>query len=302
MKILYISPLEKKSDLSRDPQGENLFDLDSTSSIVIEGINSRFDDIEIATLRDLLVGEAHVPEDVLNKFDLYLCNLTTSNPNITYFSGLVEGMGKPIIYFVSNTSSIPLSLTYKRVLSYSEASLENEFREELNRLILAVKKNPNKFSLNSQKITEKPKAFISYSHKDKIYLQRLMVHLRPLERKGLIDIWVDSKLKAGDQWKEEIEKALKTASIAILLISADFMASEFIIDNELPPLLSQVEVKGTKIIPVILSPCRFEREPNLNRFQSINLPSEPLSAMNDDKKEFVYDQLASEIEDSLKKS
>src|SRR5690606_7893081 len=123
------------------------------------------------------------------------------------------------------------------------------------------------------------KIFISYSHRDKSYLDRLMVHLRPLQKQGLIDAWADTRLQAGDKWKKEIESALKESRVAILMISADFLASDFIIDNELPPLLHAAESKGTRIIPVILKPCRFLREKNLCEFQAVNLPDEPMSVM-----------------------
>lgn len=150
--------------------------------------------------------------------------------------------------------------------------------------------------------TERPKShgnkiFISYSHKDKSYLDRLMVHLRPLQKQGLIDAWADTRLQAGDKWKKEIEKALKEARAAILMISADFLASDFIIDNELPPLLQAAESKGTSIIPVILKPCRFLRENNLREFQAVNLPDEPISVMNDNDRELTYDTIAQRIED-----
>src|SRR6218665_3206938 len=86
--------------------------------------------------------------------------------------------------------------------------------------------------------------FISYSHKDAEYLERLLVHLKPLERDGLIDTWVDTRLLAGDRWKKEIDAALKKARVAVLLVSADFLASDFIINNELPPLLKAAEEQG----------------------------------------------------------
>lgn len=168
-------------------------------------------------------------------------------------------------------------------------------------MIERVKKDPTNFVIEKKTSSRKPKAFISYSHTNKEYLDRLMVHLKPLERNGLIDVWQDTKIKIGDRWKDEIDKALSEANIAILMISADFMASDFIVDNELPPLLSKAEVKGTKIVPVVLSHCRFSREPSLNRFQAVNQPSEPLSLMNVDEREAIYDKLASDIESALEK-
>jgi hypothetical protein len=141
--------------------------------------------------------------------------------------------------------------------------------------------------------------FISYSHKDQAYLERLMVHLRPLEKKGIIDAWVDTRLKIGDKWRKEIGDALKHASVGILLVSADFLASDFIIDDELPPLLRSAEEKGTLILPVILKPCRFARENSLNEFQAANSPDEPLSVLDESEREFVFDTIAQRIEDTL---
>ncbi|MBK7132264.1 MAG: toll/interleukin-1 receptor domain-containing protein [Bacteroidales bacterium] len=143
------------------------------------------------------------------------------------------------------------------------------------------------------------KIFICYSHKDHSYLERLMIHLKPLEKKGLVDIWVDTRLKAGDKWKKEILIALKKAKIGILLISADFLASDFIIDNELPPLLHSADEAGTLIIPVIVKPSRFLREKNLREFQAINTPDEPLSLVNENEREIIYDSIAQRIENTI---
>src|SRR5262245_50873128 len=79
--------------------------------------------------------------------------------------------------------------------------------------------------------------FISYSHKDKEWLERLLIFLNPLERNGIIKCWADTKIDAGGKWKQEIKQAIESASAAILLISADFIASDFIATDELPPLL-----------------------------------------------------------------
>ncbi len=188
---------------------------------------------------------------------------------------------------------------YQRFLLYSEASLTGEFQKELSKLILEATTDPTKFLANGIQTIVRPKAFISYSHKNKSYLDRLLVHLKPLIRKGLIDIWADTRIKTGDHWREEIQKALREARIAILLISADFMASDFIVKNELPPILADAEIKGTKVLPVVISPCRFSREPSLTRFQAANSPSEPLSSMSENEREQIYDQLAHDIEKSL---
>jgi transcriptional regulator with XRE-family HTH domain len=141
--------------------------------------------------------------------------------------------------------------------------------------------------------------FISYSHRDKPYLERLLVHLKPLVRQGLIDTWADTRITAGDHWKSEIDKALGSARVAVLMVSADFLASDFIIENELPPLLRAAKDKGTLIVPVILSACRFLREKTLSTFQAINSPDEPLSLQEESQREVVYDMVAQRIEKAL---
>ncbi len=81
------------------------------------------------------------------------------------------------------------------------------------------------------------KIFISYSHKDGEWKDRLLVQLRVLEKQGFLETWDDSRIKTGDDWFPEIEKALEEANIAILMISADFLASDFILGEEIPRLL-----------------------------------------------------------------
>jgi hypothetical protein len=138
--------------------------------------------------------------------------------------------------------------------------------------------------------------FISYSHTDQEYLRRLLVHLKPLERAGLIDLWVDTRIKAGDKWKQKVEIALTNATTAILLVSADYLASDFIVADELPPLLKKAAEGGTRIIPVVLKPCRYTRESALKDFQAMNDPGKPIVSLNDDAREAVYDAVAKEVE------
>jgi hypothetical protein len=120
---------------------------------------------------------------------------------------------------------------------------------------------------------------ISYSHKDTRWLSRLVVHLRPIERAGLIDLWADTRTKAGEDWVKQIEAALAEASVAILLVSADFLASEFITSKELPAVLRKARLRDCKILPLIVAPCLFSHIRDLQQFQAVNSPERPLARM-----------------------
>ena len=127
-------------------------------------------------------------------------------------------------------------------------------------------------------IMSRSRVFISYSHVDRRFLDRLHVFLRPLERKGLVDWWDDTRLKAGSNWREEIRQAVASAKVAVLLISADFFASEFIQTNELPPLLEAARQDDAVLLSVILQPVNLGDSP-LAEFQAINDPQRPLGKL-----------------------
>lgn len=132
------------------------------------------------------------------------------------------------------------------------------------------------------------KIFISYSHRDRDWLDRLRIHLRPLEQTYKLDIWDDTRIKPSSKWREKIKQAIQTTRAVILLVSADFLASDFISTDELPPLLNAAEREGATILPIILSPCRFIRTQSLSEFQSVNDPSKPLVSLSRGEQEEIF--------------
>lgn len=141
--------------------------------------------------------------------------------------------------------------------------------------------------------------FVSYSHADREHLRRLRVHLRPFEREGTVEVWADSKIVPGSNWRQEIKKAIDKAAAAICLISADFLASDFIAENELPPLLQGAADQGVEILPVILKPCAFTDIKELAVFQAVNDPSNPLVGLEECEQEKVWYQVAVTARDAL---
>lgn len=220
----------------------------------------------------------------------------TKNIDQDEFGNLVlDRMRERDIRYDTVSSDLSLSPSMLRLIITGKRRLSS------NKIIEIIKYfdfSDDEIPLSSKQstVSKGEKIFISYSHKDTEFMERLMVHLKPLERLKLVDLWIDTKLLAGDEWKKEIEKSLNTAKVAILLVSADFLASDFIIENELPPILHNAKKKGTLVIPVILKPCRFTREKYLSEFQAINSPDLPIISLNEHDRELIYDTVAQRIE------
>ncbi len=111
------------------------------------------------------------------------------------------------------------------------------------------------------------KIFISYAHKDETWKDRLVTHLKVLALEGFCDVWEDRKIDAGDDWKPEIETALNEADIAILMISVNFLASNFIRTEEVPRILERRKAEGLWVIPVFVKPCPWEKVAWLSKIQ-----------------------------------
>jgi TIR domain len=117
--------------------------------------------------------------------------------------------------------------------------------------------------------------FISYSHKDREWLERLQVHLKPLFRDGGITVWDDTKLPPGALWSEEIDQALRRCVAAVLLLSPYFFASKFIMEVEWPELQKAARERGLKILPISVSASAvFATE--VGAYQGLMALSKPL--------------------------
>lgn len=104
----------------------------------------------------------------------------------------------------------------------------------------------------------KPTVFISYSHKDEIWKDRLLPQLRALEQAERIAVWDDRRIDGGNQWYPEIKAAMERAAVAVCLISPDFLASHFCVKEEVPYLLERCENDGLVFIPLLVRPCTWK--------------------------------------------
>jgi hypothetical protein len=147
--------------------------------------------------------------------------------------------------------------------------------------------------------SKRTKVFISYSHTDQKWLKRLQLHLRSLSQECAIDVWDDTRIATGSRWRKEIENAVNSAKVAILLVTVDFLGSEFITKNELPPLLEAATADDAIIFPVIIGPCRFSRNKILSQFQPFNPPEKPLAQMTRYRQDKMFVDLTNRIEDLI---
>jgi hypothetical protein len=104
-----------------------------------------------------------------------------------------------------------------------------------------------------------PSVFISYSHKDEAEKEELVSHLGVLQGEGLVEVWVDDRIGAGDDWAADIQQVMSHARVAILLVTKNFLTSKFILQTEVPRLLERRKSEGVTVFPVIARPCAWRR-------------------------------------------
>jgi hypothetical protein len=103
--------------------------------------------------------------------------------------------------------------------------------------------------------------FISYSHQDEDLRQKLDAHLALLDRQAVFTVWHDRRISAGREWAGEIDAALERADVVLLLVSSDFLASDYCYDKEMTRALARHEEGTARVIPVILRPCDWQSSP-----------------------------------------
>ncbi len=136
--------------------------------------------------------------------------------------------------------------------------------------------------------------FISYSHKDADWLGKLKMFLQPLEQQGLLRIWDDTNIRPGSEWLEEIEHSLNSARVGVLLITQNFLTSEFILQKEFPVLLEKAKNRGCLIFWIAVSASTVDDSP-LHWYQAANDPNKPLETLTEPEQNTVlksiYDRM-----------
>ena len=119
------------------------------------------------------------------------------------------------------------------------------------------------------------KVFISYAHADEAHCKTLAKHLSALEDEGLITVWHDRKITGGREWAGAIDDALRSADIVLLLISADFLASDFCYDHEMTRAIERHNASDAFVIPIIVRPVSWRSAP-FSKLQALPKDGKPV--------------------------
>lgn len=161
-----------------------------------------------------------------------------------------------------------LSLRYTKLLALEAKDIQ-KFHEEFdgNVVELDVQELLNGVDLEGTRERDKASAersvklFYSYAHKDELLRDQLETHLKILERRKLIDPWHDRKIIAGEKWEDKIDENFERADVILLLVSADFIASNYCWDVEIKRALEREKAHEARVIPVIIRDVNWKDAP-----------------------------------------
>lgn len=232
---------------------------------------------------------------------LWICDLPLTNFSASLFHLNLKKL-KSLYAFSPDINKLQINLEYFELTEVVGNSMSKLKEKKLNPITSSPKEIDTLTFGSIKKASKKDMMiFISYSHQDEIWLKKVQTNLKVLKHQNVnFEIWDDTKILIGQKWKEEIEKALDKSKVAILLISTDFLASDFIQNDELPTLLRKAEINGCEILPLIVGHSRFTKDKKLSVFQAVNNTLKPLNDCTKSEVEKELVKLTDRVEDILK--
>jgi internalin A len=169
--------------------------------------------------------------------------------------------------FVSIPDRPEVSIRYQRLLTFESKGVET-FPQDIGEDVVHVhvRELLDGVDLEGMRQTGarvrcSATVFVSYSHKDERFKDELETHLKLLQRVGLIAEWHDRKIEAGDDWKARIDEHLERADIVLLLVSADFIASDYCYEQEMMRALQRHAAGAARVIPVVVRDVNWRLAP-----------------------------------------
>lgn len=200
-----------------------------------------------------------------------------------------ELFGVPLFVYGPNAAPAAMQALEIDLLNYLNSALSGLYHTPIR----------HEESTPMPSATNRTKVFISYAHKDEQWRETMRKALKSLERKGQLDVWDDRRLRVGDAWRKEIETALAECSIAILLVTLDFLNSDFINDVELAQIFERHEKEGLWIYPILIGPCDWEGEDQLKAKQMKLCNGQPFKKASEADQEEAFAEVAKEIRERL---
>lgn len=258
-----------------------------------------------------------LPEEMARLSNLKELNISNNQfnkfPDIIFKLNRLESIwigGNPIESLPLNSILLELP-KLKRFYCYS-SRLNLDSYDEYYNLLSTMKGNVLSFIKKNRKLlttsyvnkmntsNSKIKIFLSYSHLESDWLERVRTNLKVLNFDGVeFECWDDSKIKPGVNWKTEIEESINKSEICILLVSTNFLASDFIRTKELPLILQGAAENGKIILSLIISDCKFKSNKILSSFQALNDPDKPLKSLQDYEIDTIMVRMTERIEDII---
>lgn len=135
--------------------------------------------------------------------------------------------------------------------------------------------------------------FVSYSHQDRDWLERLKVHLAPYLRGEALHLWDDTNIKPGSSWAADIQRQIEKARAAVLLVTPTFLASDYVFKVELPRILSRASA-DLAVLWIPVAPSAYQATP-LAQIQALHDPTKPLSTLSRPKQEAALVEISRRI-------
>jgi internalin A len=272
----------------------------STRAEIIEYYNKKEIHIRIFgnRKRDLMVNinyELQKIHDTFNrnnknlKFNIHvpcICPQCLGNPDPHFFT--LENLQNRRASKETDAHSVQCEISYKQISVFQltddfpfsqyqkkESEVDNRPKHNyLNEKIQPLERQNMIFN------SIRDKAFVCYSNQDQKFLLEFQKAFKPHIRAENFDVWSDTRIKAGALWQEEIKKALGAAKVAVLLVSINFLSSDFIHDVEFPTILGAAENEGLTILWIPVSASGYKKT-KIKDYQATHPPSEPLDSLEE---------------------
>lgn len=212
-------------------------------------------------------------------------NLATQAEAMLYLGRAEEAI--PLYEKVASMDAEPWELlsTGQQAMQVAAKLKDARLKSEISRIFEIQPEPPNRI-------------FISYSHKDRKALKELQTMLKPVTRDGQLELWDDTRIQPGDDWFKEIDTALETCRVAVVIASDAALASDFIRTEEIPRLAEAADARGVKLLWMLWTACLWE-ETELAKFQALHDVAAPLGGLRAAERKAALKQVALNIKHAI---